>query len=442
MARLTEIRREIARGELWVRPALAGVTGVALAVASIAYDRAGAAGNIWYPKAIAFGSVDDVRSVLTTVATTSLTVVTLLASLTLVALTFASGTVGPRQIRAFLRDRVTQATISVFIGTFVFCIVVPLAYRTNGTPYVPHFCALVALVLALVSTGLLVAYLHNVTRAIQPSQVLVRITDELDTAIREYGQGRSRNCRVPMSLDAGELECAIAELPDPATEVRCDRTGYLRAIDHDPLVEIADAADSVVRFRVRPGHFVLEGEVVADVWNCSTAVEHAIRDAVDIGPERTLLQDLEFALDQLAEVAIRALSPAINDTFTALACVNWMGEALRTFATADIGTPVHRGARNVVRVIDRPVRFVSLVTAAFAKVRQAGADNPAIVMRLVEMHARVGAYCNERQREALRAECEATLEAARACRFVGLDASGIEARGRAALEALTPGVAR
>ena len=135
MARLSQLRREIGRGELWSRPLLGALAAVALALVAIAIDRAGERGALNLPHWLEFGSADDVRTVLTTVATTSLTVVTLLASLTLVALSFASATVGPRQIKAFLRDRVTQLTVSVFVGTFVYCLVVLVAYRGGARPF-------------------------------------------------------------------------------------------------------------------------------------------------------------------------------------------------------------------------------------------------------------------------------------------------------------------
>ena len=436
MARLSELRREIGRGEMWSRPAIGGISAFALAVTAIMLDRANERGTISLPGWLEFGSADDVRTVLTTVATTSLTVVTLLASLTLIALSFAATTVGPRQIKAFVRDRVTQLTVTVFVGTFVYCLVVLVAYRGGARPFVPHVSALVSLVLALLSTALLVAYFHNLTRAVQPARVLVRIVAELDTAISDYGQGRSRIDRTSTTIDAGELECALAELPEPAAPFLAARAGYVQEVEHDLLVRAAQAAGSVVRFRVRPGHFVMVGEPIADVWNATPELSAALDAAVVIGPERTLTQDLEFAIDQLAEVAIRALSPAINDTFTALACINWMGEALRTFATRDAGTPVHRDPDGVVRVIDRPVRFRSLVTAAFAKVRQAGATSPAVLMRLLEIHGRLAPYCNERQCAALAREAQATVDTAAGAGFAAIDAEGIATRAEAALEAL------
>lgn len=436
MARLNDIRREIGRGELWSRPALGGVGAFLLAFATIAVDRAGERGSLVLPHWLEFGSADDVRTVLTTVATTSLTVVTLLASLTLIALSFASATVGPRQIKAFLRDRVTQATVTVFVGTFVYCLVVLVAYRGGARPFVPHVSALTSLVLALVSTALLVTYFHNLTRAVQPARVLVRIVAELDTAIREYGQGRSRIDRTSTTIDAGELQCALAELPEPSVPYFAIEAGYVQEVEHDRLMAVAHIEQSVIRFRVRPGHFVMVGEPVADVWNLTPKVAKVLDRGIVIGPERTLTQDLEFAIDQLAEVAIRALSPAINDTFTALACINWMGEALRTFATRDAGTPVHRDAAAEVRVIDRPVRFRSLVTAAFAKVRQAGATSPAVLMRLLEIHGRLAPYCNERQCAALADEALATAQTAALADFPAIDADGIVTRARDALEAL------
>ncbi len=433
-------QKQRSRSDFYSRPALFGFAAAVLAFVVVIVDRAHSRGQISYPAIFESGSPEDARTILITVASISLTVVTLLASLTFIALSFANSTVGPRQLRSFLRDRTTQYTFATFIGTFVYCLVVLLFYRGNDpagklAALAPHLGGLVALLLALLCTAMLVAYIHHLTRAIQPNFVLVRIVKELDQAMSEYGQARSLHSADCGSLDDGEIAHALAEFLEPFDAVVALRSGYIQQIDHDPLVAAAQRADAVVRFVCRPGQFVLQGNPIAEVWGLTADVSHTIGKVTDIGAYRTLAQDLEFAIDQLVEVAIRALSPAINDTFTALSCIDWLGDALRNFATRDVGTPVHADSAGQLRVIDRPVRFQSLVTAAFAKVRQSGERSPAIVMRLLETHVALAEFLSPTQRVILRAEIEATADLATKHDFAQLELEGVIARAARAREA-------
>lgn len=423
------------RSDLWSRPAGFSVAAALLAFGVIALDRAHARGSIPYPGIFETGSPEDARTILITVATIALTVVTLLASLTFVAMSFANTTVGPRQLRAFLRDRVTQYTIATFIGSFVYCLVVLLFYRGGEQPMAPHLGAFVALLLALTATGLLIAYLHNLTRAVQPNFVIVRIMRELSAATAHFGQARSAHS-VNCALSDVVVEAVVAGFPPPSREVFAIRSGYVQQIVHDPLVEVASRHNSTIRFRVRPGHFVFVGDPIADVWEFHDAVGAAIDEHFDIGDYRTLAQDLEFGIDQLVEIAIRALSPAINDTFTALACIDWLGDAVRQFITADAGTPIHLDAAGILRVIDRPLSFDSVVTAAFTKIRQSGATNAAVLLRLLEAVERLAAHCTATQRVPLLAELEATATLGRATGTPEIDAATIARRAQSAREAL------
>ena len=428
------------RSDFYTRPAAFGVAAAALAAVVVSLDRAHSRGRINYPGILEAGSAEDARTILITVASISLTVVTLLASLTFVALSFATSTVGPRQLRSFLRDRTTQYTFATFIGTFVYCLIVLLFYRGNDpqgklAAFAPHLGAVTALLLALIATAMLVAYIHNLTRAIQPNYVLIRIVKELDRAMVDYGQARSLHAPSCGSIDDGEMAHIAEERREPYEQVTAQRSGYVQQIDHDPLVDVARQHDAMIRFTVRPGQFVLQGNPIAHVWGLNSAVEASIHRVTDVGGYRTLAQDLEFAVDQLVEVALRALSPAINDTFTALSCVDWLGEALRKFATTDVGTPVHCDAAGHVRVIDRPVRFQSLVTAAFAKIRQSGANNPAVVMRLLETHTAIVGFLTAAQRSVLRTEIEATAALAATQKFAAIDTAGVHTRAVRAREA-------
>ncbi len=167
----------------------------------------------------------------------------------------------------------------------------------------------------------------------------------------------------------------------------------------------------MIRLLHRPGHFVVEGQPLADVWPAAAApgVARALGGAHATGPHRTLTQDLSFAVDQLVEIAIRALSPAVNDTFTALACIDWLGDALCKIAGRWEPATVHRDAAGRVRVITVTVSFRRLVERAHDKIRQAGRGMPAVMIRQLDGLAKVMTYTTSAEERELLVEQAAMI---------------------------------
>src|SRR4029077_13966914 len=167
--------------------------------------------------------------------------------------------------------------------------------------------------------------------------------------------------------------------------------GYLRFIRHATLVRIAAEYDAVIRLHHRPGHFLTQGHPMATVWPPDVTDEIGRRLAgVHItGPLRTLSQDVAFGIDQLVEIAIRALSPAVNDTFTALTCVDWIGDSLCQIAVAWHPDVSRRDDRGEIRLLPAPVSYERLVQRSFEKVRQAASGMPAVLIRQLDALSKV-----------------------------------------------------
>jgi uncharacterized membrane protein len=167
----------------------------------------------------------------------------------------------------------------------------------------------------------------------------------------------------------------------PATE-----SGFLQTVGHDRLVAIAASSDAVIRLLNRPGHFLVEGRPLAQVWpaRSAPAVAKALERAHAVGPHRTLSQDVGFAVDQLVEIALRALSPAVNDTFTALNCIDWLGDGLCKISFRPLPDGIYRDSKGNVRLIDPVITYKRLVKGAFDKIRQAGRGMPAVYIRQLE----------------------------------------------------------
>ncbi len=262
--------------------------------------------------------------------------------------------------------------------------------------------------LVVVDVAVLVVFIDHIARSIQLPQVIASIAGDLSRAIEADAA-----LAVTGGAKAGpSLAEATLRLDEDSGVVRAPRSGYLQFVRIDELVEVAAGSGAVLRLLHRPGHFVVEGQPLAEVWPAAAAPEVArtLGGAHATGPHRTLTQDLSFAVDQLVEIAIRALSPAVNDTFTALACIDWLGDSLCKLAERWQPHTVHRDATRRVRVIARTASFRRLAERAHDKIRQASRGMPAVMIRQLEMLAIVMTHTTSaEQREILVEQAEMIL---------------------------------
>ena len=375
-------RREALRTNLWFVPALLTAGAIVLFALVYALDRAAFRDHITLPGWINTGGTDAARQILTAIAAAIITVVGLVFSILIVALTLASTQLGPRMLRNFIRDRGTQLTLGTFVGTFVYCILVLGSIQHGSARFVPHLSLSVALVLVIADSGVLIYFIHHIAKSIQLPVVIASIASDLQRAIEAH---------VARSGQPGEETSAVTLVAERGAPVIARASGYLQFIEHSRLVEIAVAEDAVVQLLYRPGHFVSDGSSFASVVppEAAGAFERELDRAHITGPYRTLAQDLTFAIDQMVEIAIRALSPAVNDTFTAMTCIDWLGDGLSNLTIRGLAANVHRDADGKIRVIEAPVPYERIVDRAFDKVRQAGRGMPAIAIRQLAMLARV-----------------------------------------------------
>jgi uncharacterized membrane protein len=213
--------------------------------------------------------------------------------------------------------------------------------------------------------------------------VIAGIAGDLAAAVEQESDGHDGRGRL---REGPELELLHAMMERGGGVVPASRSGYLQFVRQDRLVELAVRFDAVLKLHHRPGHFVVQGHPFLTVWpaEAAPAVERWVRGSHITGPFRTLGQDVAFAVDQLVEIAIRALSPAVNDTFTALTCIDWLGESLCRIARDWDPEPVRRDARGLVRLITAPISYERLVQRAFEKIRQAAAGMPAVLIRQLD----------------------------------------------------------
>jgi uncharacterized membrane protein len=382
-------RREALRTNLWLVPTIEIVAALALFALTYALDRAAYDGSLHLPSFVA-GSADAARQILTAIAAAVITVVTLVFSITIVTLTLASTQFGPRMLRNFIRDRITQLTLGSFVATFVYSTTVTMA-------------------LVVIDVMVLVVFIDHIAKSIQLPQVIASIAGDLAHAIETETTQQADGAVLKAGPSLSEL---LVRLDQDSGVVRTPGSGYLQYVSMGTLLDISSRSNAVIRLLHRPGHFVVEGEPLADVWPAAAApgVARALGGARATGPHRTLTQDLSFAVDQLVEIAIRALSPAVNDTFTAIACIDWLGDGLCKIADGWRPAAVHRDAAGNVRVIAVTVGFTRLVERAHDKIRQASRGMPAVMIRQLDGLAKVmGHVSGVEQRELLLEQADMIL---------------------------------
>ncbi len=223
------------------------------------------------------------------------------------------------------------------------------------------------------------------------------------------------------AIDGEQSSAVTADLLEKlnvrGAEVTAEHSGYLQFVSYSQLVDIAENLDAVIRLAHRPGHFIVANRPLANVWPAGAAgqVAAALDKAHVTGPHRTLTQDPVFAIDQLVEIAIRALSPAVNDTFTALTCIDWLSAGLSEISARSLDEGVYRGRSGKIRLIESDPSYGRMVNRAFDKVRQAGRSMPAVIIRMIDALSHIAENTtSERQRAVLARQAEMILRGAEA----------------------------
>jgi uncharacterized membrane protein len=231
-------------------------------------------------------------------------------------------------------------------------------------------------------------------------------------------------------------DAVILRQAESGAIICCVKSGYVQYVDHGALVAAARAANALIVLKFRPGQFAFRGEPLAALVPAESAraLENAIDRGVHIGRHRTLTQDCEFGIAQVVEIAIRALSPAVNDTFTGVACVDWLADALLTLAERPPLEGNWYDTASTLRVWMPPVRLERLVKLAFDQIRQASTSTPAVLIRQLEAIHRLAPRLPEACCQALSDQADAILESASA--VVALDRRDLEAAWRRAHTAL------
>lgn len=393
------------QSSFWFVPAVIVLGAVGLATVLIGVDVTVDfdVGERW-PLLFGTGAAGS-RGLLTAVASSMITVAGVVFSITIVALSLTSSQYTSRVLRNFMRDRNNQVVLGVFLGIFAYCLVVLRVIRAGDEgAFVPSLAVLGGLILAFVGIGYLIFFIHYISMSIQSSSIIAAAAKETIAAVDHlFPQGMGDDVE-----EDAEGDVAVS-LPEQAwSAVPARKTGYIQSIDEDALLAFARERGTMVRMECGMGEFVVEGTPLISVADLG-GLDEDIEDTADeikavyvISPHRTVEQDASFGIRQLVDIALKALSPGINDTTTAVMCVDYLAAILARLASRPIST-AHRLDQGTLRVIARSPSFASLLAEAFDQIGQNAAGNVAVLIRLLHaLEITASQTANTRRRQSLR----------------------------------------
>lgn len=372
---------ESLRTSLWLVPTLIVGGSVALALGMIELETFGREQLTQrWPRLFGAGA-EGSRGLLSAIAGSMITVAGVTFSITVVALALASSQYTSRILANFTRDRANQAVLGVFLGVFAYALVVLRTIRGGGEGgFVPALAVFVALLLAFVAIGFLIFFIHHIATSIQANSIIETTARETLRAVERLFP--SEPCDVadgrPVHPDAGALEW----MPIPAT-----KTGYVQRVDSDGLFEIARAQGAVLRMECGVGEFIVEGSPLASLSGERRPADDLVEKtnaAYSVGRHRTVTQDAAYGVRQIVDVALKALSPGVNDTTTATTCLDYLGAILVHLTDRQIEAP-DRSHDGRLRLITRGPTFDGLLREALEQIRQNAEGNMAVLVRLLQV---------------------------------------------------------
>ena len=368
--------KERVRTSFWAVPSLLSVVALVLAELAIRADqRSYLAESPW----LYSGTADGGRAILAALASAMITVTGVVFSITIVALSFASGALGPRLLRNFMRDRVNQLVLGAFIATFLFSLRVLAGLKGAQEPR-SSMAITLALLLVVVSFGILIYFIHHVSKSIQVNTILGEVREALDAAI-----DRLFPDELPEDGEEEELPPPPYDPAAPAWSVPAGASGYVQVVDRERLEKIASEHDAGIVCAVRPGEFAVEGgELLRTTMAVDEELADELRSCIALGPIATEPQDVEYSVRQIVEIALRALSPGVNDPFTAMSGIDHLGASLARLARRRMPERERRTADGRFRLETPGVTFPMVMDSAWSQIRHHGAGQPAVGVRILE----------------------------------------------------------
>lgn len=403
--------REGMRTSLWPLPLCMGGLAVLMWLGAQELDKLPQDARLPYGILLHSGTGDDARNLLTGLMTALLGLAGVMFSITMVVLSLAANQFGSRLVRTYTSDLRTQAALGTFTMAIVYMLLaLGVVEKDMPASEVPHFTVAGGLILAFVCLVVLLQFLSIVARLMVADEVIERVGAELEQSVAALPTVDGPP--PPVESDADKVSHDLAQACEM---VRSTEEGYVQAIEYEKLVELARAADVVIQLDYRAGAFMCRDGWLARVYpaaGLTPDIAAGIQRHIMIGNRRTPTQDLEFPIRHLVDIALRALSPGINDPNTAIVVIDRLRGALSRLMAKRLPGAVYRDDRGCVRILARRSDIGGILKAAFHQIRQAGAEKPDVAIHLLGSIARLAEHVrSDEQRHALLLQARMTAAA-------------------------------
>ena len=395
------------RGSFWFVPSTMMFAAAAMAFALCELDTVFDNGKTEYWNWLVT-SADSARSTLSLLSGTMITLAGVVFSLTMVTLSLTSSQFGSRLLRTVITDLTTQVGLGAFLATALYCLVVQRYIPALAeSPFVPHLAVAVASGFALTSLAVMIGFVHHVSVAIQAQTVVKEAAADLDSVIERFFPDSESQDTVARREDQSDDRHELMNTPTSSHHsLRSESEGYLQAVDLDALYETACNHNVTLVLGQPLGSFVICDSVLLHIlhredstddgknhWEVDESVEQRLNSFFLIGRDRTPHQDICCALDNLVEIALRALSPGINDPFTAIVCIDRLTASFVRLARRRFPEPCRQDDDNCPRIVFQQVQFPELLRQVFQPIRQDGADSLMVATRLMVSLDRISQHC-------------------------------------------------
>lgn len=320
------------------------------------------------------------RSILSTIASSSIGTASVVFSVSIVALSLTASQFGPRLLKNFLAQNTAQFAYGTFIGTFLYSLLsLSVIPNTTADVRVPYLIVVVAIVLGALSFGVLIYFIQYTVTFMQASNVIHNTSSSLHKIFGELPD-----------INKGEHVAINIKKPKYTHHFNflANRTGYVQAIDYQRLIEIADEHDCLMEIHIAPGDFLIYQQMVITIHSEQQGLDSEIRnnilEQIIVGRSKTATQDMQFAVEQIVEVAVRALSPGVNDPITAINCIDQLSAALSLVAQKELPGSTKLNSQGLLRLIVPKISYDDLIRHCFNQIRQHGATDSAVIIRLME----------------------------------------------------------
>lgn len=357
------------RTSYWYVPLLLSIFSLLLSLLTLRLDHLFVWHWLEYIGWFHAGNPEGARTILSTIASSMISVAGVSFSMTIVAVAFAGSQMGPRLTANFMRDRVNQITLGTFIATFLYCLFILLALynankngvtASNGV-FIPQISLLVAILLSISSIIVLIYFFHHIPESLNISNIIARVGEELNCQLENI-----------FPSDVG-IECLSKKLNYfnlQRTSILATHQGYIRIIDGNSLLDIAKKHDLIIQIEVQCGCFVTKNMRLFTIYS-KEPIDHAVpqqcRDVFALGTKRNQEQDPLFLVDELVEVIARALSPGINDPFTAITCMDWLQSSIKKLSDINLPSAYRYDSNDQLRVIAQPIAFSEVCELVFSR---------------------------------------------------------------------------